>query len=105
VAVSDVDGAAFALDAPDHVPAIWGADNRVLWAKGEPAMIYGPQGVGKTTIAQQLVLRRIGLGRELLGEPVRPPRTRRRCCISRLTGPSRPPGRLGAWCPRSIVEC
>lgn len=33
-------------------------------------MIVGPDGVGKTTIAQQLVLARIGLSSSLLGQPV-----------------------------------
>jgi replicative DNA helicase len=71
--VGDVDGATFALDAPTTVPAVWGRGTEVLWAEGEPAILYGPDGVGKTTIAQQLMLRRIGIGKaELLGLPVAP---------------------------------
>jgi replicative DNA helicase len=66
-----VDGAAFFLDAPAHVGAVWGTGTEVLWPEGEPFMLYGPDGVGKTTIAQQLMLRRIGIGEpELLGYPV-----------------------------------
>jgi replicative DNA helicase len=67
------DGAAFALDVPTHVEAIWGDGAHVLWAEGEPLMLAGPDGVGKTTIAQQFVLRRIGLlPPTLLGHPVTP---------------------------------
>jgi DNA-binding NtrC family response regulator len=33
----------------------------VLWAEGEGIMITGHQGVGKTIVAQQVVLHRIGL--------------------------------------------
>jgi hypothetical protein len=66
-----IDGATFALDAPETVPAVWGARDEVLWPQGEPAMIYAPQGTGKSTLAQQLVLARIGIGpSEVLGLPV-----------------------------------
>jgi hypothetical protein len=37
--VGDVDGAAFALDAPRHVEALWGAGTDVLWPAGEPALL------------------------------------------------------------------
>ncbi len=44
----------------------------MLWAEGEPTMLYGPDGVGKTALLQQLVLRRVGIGKpELLGLPVK----------------------------------
>jgi replicative DNA helicase len=56
-----LNGAAFALDAPTQVEAVWGDGSRVLWAQGEPLMIVKPDGVGGTTIAQQLALRRMGL--------------------------------------------
>lgn len=66
-------GGAFVLDVPDDVPAIWGTGDDVLWASGEPLMICGPQGVGKTTLAQQLALSRAGvLDAELLGLPIEP---------------------------------
>lgn len=66
------DGASFILDAPEKVPAIWGRDDEVLWPKGEPFLIVGPDGVGKGTIAQQLALGLAGLPRSLdfLGQPV-----------------------------------
>ena len=66
-----VDGATFFLDAPKHVPAIWGEGDRVLWSQGEPLLLVGPDGVGKTSVAQQLLLKRHGIGEpELLGLPV-----------------------------------
>lgn len=68
-----VDGGAFILDAPKHVPPVWGEGSEVLWAQGEPLMICGPQGVGKSTIAQQLVLSRLGiLDLHVLGYVVTP---------------------------------
>src|SRR4051812_4917368 len=70
------DGASFVLDAPEFVPPIWGDDHGdVLWARGEPLLIVGPPGVGKTTLAQQLVLGRCGIRPAvdpLLGLPVKP---------------------------------
>jgi replicative DNA helicase len=74
VSVGAIDGAAFALDAPEHVAAVWGDDARVLWAQGEPLMLCGPDGVGKSTIAQQLMLRRAAVSSDLklLGRFVTP---------------------------------
>jgi replicative DNA helicase len=66
-----VDGAKFALDAPGQVDAILGQGSRVLWAQGEPLMIAKPDGVGGTTVAQQLILARAGIKpAKLLGLPV-----------------------------------
>jgi len=63
----------FVLAAPDHVPAICGRDREVLWSQGEGLLIVGPQGIGKTTVLQQLALRRAGvLDGELIGFPVEP---------------------------------
>lgn len=67
-----VDGATFVDGVPDHVPALWGDSNEVLWAQGEPLMLAGPDGVGKTTLGQQLTLARVGFRTELLGLPVAP---------------------------------
>ncbi|MCC5946913.1 MAG: AAA family ATPase [Nitriliruptoraceae bacterium] len=64
-------GGAFVLDQPDGVPAVWGDGNDVIWSKGEPLLVCGPPGVGKTTLGQQAVLRRAGvLDGQLLGLPV-----------------------------------
>lgn len=59
------------LDEPDEVPAIWGTGSDVLWAEGEPCLIVAPPGVGKTTIAQQVVLGLIGIRERVLNQPVR----------------------------------
>ena len=68
---SSLPGSVFILDAPDEIEGIWGVHPNVLWAKGEGFMIAGQQGSGKTTIAQQLVLRLAGvLSGNLLGLPV-----------------------------------
>jgi replicative DNA helicase len=66
-----VDGWAFISQSTDTVPALWGKDDLVLWAEGEPLMIGGPDGVGKTSVLQQLGLARIR-GTDLLGLPVAP---------------------------------
>lgn len=59
------------LDAPAGVESVWGDSHSSLWACGEPFMLVGPQGVGKTTLAQQLVLARIGFREaRVLGFPV-----------------------------------
>jgi replicative DNA helicase len=71
-----VDGATFILHEPDQIPAHWGRTDQVLWAEGEGLLLVGPDGVGKTTIAQQLVLARIGLADNFLGYPVAPAKGR-----------------------------
>ncbi|MCK9497121.1 MAG: bifunctional DNA primase/polymerase [Dehalococcoidia bacterium] len=70
--VAAVDGASFILDAPLEVAAIWGNGNEVLWARGETLMILAPQGLGKTTVAQQIALCRIGRRSQFLGYPIEP---------------------------------
>jgi replicative DNA helicase len=67
-----VDGASFILDAPTDVPAVWGRGNDVLWAEGEALMICGGNGVGKTTMAAQIVRCRLNLDSDVLGYPVVP---------------------------------
>jgi Bifunctional DNA primase/polymerase, N-terminal/AAA domain len=67
------DAGSWALDEPEQIPAVWGRGEEVLWSEGEPTTIAGGQGAGKTTLAQRLVLSRIGVyGDEpmLLGYPV-----------------------------------
>jgi replicative DNA helicase len=57
-----LDGAEFIFSAATEVPALWGdAGEEVLWAPGESLMVVGPDGVGKTSLMQQLVLRRTGV--------------------------------------------
>lgn len=66
------DGKAAMLDSTDHVPALWGSGDEVAWAEGEPLMLVGPDGIGKTTLGQQLALCRVGIRSTLLGYPVSP---------------------------------
>jgi replicative DNA helicase len=66
-----VDGATFALDGPQDEPAVWGRASEILWAAGEPMLIVGPDGVGKTTLALRLALAMAGVGdTKPLGFPV-----------------------------------
>jgi len=66
-------GGSFILDAPDRPAAIWGRGGQVLWASGEPFILVGPTGVGKTTLGGQVVLARAGIGTgRVLGFPVEP---------------------------------
>ncbi len=71
-----VTGGSFVLDQPSEVPALWGSGDRVVWARGESLMIVGPAGVGKTTLAQQVVIARLGLTSSVLDLPVVPTATR-----------------------------
>jgi len=64
-----MDGAAFLTEHLDVEP-IWGEGSRVLAAKGEPTLLTGPQGVGKSTVAQQYALARMGLGSTALDHAV-----------------------------------
>jgi len=65
------DGRDFILGAPTATPALWGRGHDVLWAQGEPLLVVGPQGVGKSTILQQLTFARIGIHEpEVIGFPV-----------------------------------
>lgn len=65
-----MDGASFVFDAPEFPIPVWGRDEEVLWSQGEPVLLCGPSGVGKTTLGQQVMLGRLGLVDEVLGLPV-----------------------------------
>ena len=67
-----IDGGSFIFDIPDETPAVWGEGSDVLWPEGEALILCGPSGVGKTTIAGQLVRGLIGLSSDLLGYPIHP---------------------------------
>jgi replicative DNA helicase len=67
-----VGGGDFVLDAPESEACVWGDDGTIGWAAGEGLMLVGPQGVGKTTLMQQLALARAGLLSRILGLPVSP---------------------------------
>jgi hypothetical protein len=65
-------GDAFVLDAPLRAAAVWGSGDQVAWAQGESLILFSPQGVGKSTVAGQLVAARLGLQTELMQLPVQP---------------------------------
>ena len=69
-----IDGGSFIHDAPDKVPALWGDGEDVLWSAGEPCLLVGPTGVGKTTLGAQIVAGRMGLTSDVLGYSVQPGR-------------------------------
>lgn len=66
-------GGAFILDTAPEPEPVWGTAGDVLMAEGEALIVAGGQGLGKTTLAQQLALGRAGLPEyaELLGFPVK----------------------------------
>ena len=64
-------GGDFILDRPVGIPAILGKGQQVLWAEGEGFLITGPQGVGKTTFAGELLFGLMGLQDTVLGLPVK----------------------------------
>jgi len=67
-------GGSFIFDTDPIPRALWGEGGDVLWPEGESLVIAGGQGLGKTTLAQQIVLGRIGIPgfAELLGYPIAP---------------------------------
>lgn len=64
-----VAGGSFIHDLPAEMPSIWGTGNAVVWAGGEALILVGTPGVGKTTIAGQLLRARL-VGGEVLGMEV-----------------------------------
>lgn len=60
----------FLLSMPEKPEPVWGVGDTVLWAQGESLMIAGGPGLGKTTLAGQLVRARIGFQRTVLDMPV-----------------------------------
>jgi replicative DNA helicase len=66
-----VDGWTFIHGGAEKPRALWGDGDAILWAQGEGAMVFGPDGTGKTSVVQQLLLKRL-FGGDLLGLPVVP---------------------------------
>jgi len=78
--VDFVTGGAWLKAATGHVPAVWGDGDEVLWSMGEPLILAGPPGVGKSTLAQQIALVRCNAVRvsdRVLGYNVTPDPDRR----------------------------
>lgn len=66
-----VPGGAFVLDGTDEYEPLWGTQGQVAWAEGEELLLCGPQGVAKSTLMQNLALRRHGIiDGDLLDMPV-----------------------------------
>jgi hypothetical protein len=66
------DGATFILDESADLEPRWGQGSQVLWARGESLVVAAPPGVGKTTLAGQLVAGLLGIQPAVLGLPVEP---------------------------------
>ncbi|MDQ3762222.1 MAG: AAA family ATPase [Actinomycetota bacterium] len=97
-------GGAFIHDAPDHVPAVWGHGDAVLWAEGEPLIITGPTGVGKTTLGGQLVHARLGLQDKVIGYPVKPGQRVLYLAMDRPAQIRRALARLMRKAPREVLD-
>ncbi|MDQ1626407.1 MAG: hypothetical protein QOI54_151 [Actinomycetota bacterium] len=67
-----VTGSAFILDQPLGTSPVWGQGSEVLWGDEEGLVLTGTPGVGKTTLAQQIVKARMGLQSDVLGYKVEP---------------------------------
>jgi replicative DNA helicase len=65
-----IDAGNFLFDHEDTTTALWGDGDDILWAEGEALMIAGGMGLGKTTLAGQIVRAQLGLSTEVLGLPV-----------------------------------
>lgn len=65
-----IPGGSFALNDTEARP-LWGVPGEVVWAEGEPMLLVGPVGIGKTTLLHRLVLARCGCVQpKVLGLPV-----------------------------------
>lgn len=51
----------FILDGVDEFEPMWGVGYQIAWAEGESLWICGPQGVAKSTLMQNVALRRHGI--------------------------------------------
>ena len=61
------------LDVPRTPEPVWGDGDDILWARGQSLIIAGPDGVGKTTLAGNLIRSRLDTGPgKVLGLPVAP---------------------------------
>jgi hypothetical protein len=65
-------GDQFALDLPPALPALIGSGSEALAVDGEATVPAGGDGVGKSSLNQQIALARIGLRRDFLGLAVAP---------------------------------
>src|SRR4051812_3174918 len=68
------DGWTFVTETGADAEPLWGTREKTVWAPGESLMIVGAPGVGKTTLAHQVVFARLGLSETVLEMPVAPSR-------------------------------
>ncbi|WP_274031076.1 DnaB-like helicase N-terminal domain-containing protein [Streptomyces sp. MMBL 11-1] len=68
------DGWSFVKESGADTEPLWGTREKTLWASGESLMIVGAPGVGKTTLAHQVIFARLGLQETVLEMPVAPSR-------------------------------
>jgi replicative DNA helicase len=68
------DGWSFVKETGADAEPLWGTREKTVWAPGESLMIVGAPGVGKTTLAHQVVFARLGLSETVLEMPVAPSR-------------------------------
>ncbi|MFJ8953915.1 MULTISPECIES: DnaB-like helicase N-terminal domain-containing protein [unclassified Streptomyces] len=69
-----VDGWCFVRETGADAEPLWGTREQTIWAPGESLMIVGAPGVGKTTLAHQVIFARLGLQETVLEMPVAPSR-------------------------------
>ncbi|MFE9566947.1 DnaB-like helicase N-terminal domain-containing protein [Streptomyces sp. NPDC006692] len=66
------DGWTFTQETGAATEPLWGTPDKAAWASGESLMIVGAPGVGKTTLAHQVIFARLGLQETVLEMPVAP---------------------------------
>lgn len=65
-----IDGVTFLDSVGEEDPPLWGDGDSSLWERGESLMLFGPPGVGKSTLAHLVVFGRLGITSEALGYPI-----------------------------------
>lgn len=65
-----VDAGDWLFKTDDTVVELWGKGDEIIWAEGEAFLLAGGQGLGKSTLAGQLVRGQLGFQDEVLGLPV-----------------------------------
>lgn len=68
------DGWTFVQETGADTEPLWGTRDKTVWSSGESLMIVGAPGVGKTTLAHQVIFARLGLQETVLEMPVAPSR-------------------------------
>ncbi|MEU6121855.1 DnaB-like helicase N-terminal domain-containing protein [Streptomyces sp. NPDC047123] len=68
------DGWSFVKETGADAEPLWGTREKTVWASGESLMIVGAPGVGKTTLAHQVIFAHLGLQETALEMPVAPSR-------------------------------